>query len=255
MKRLFPFLVLLCYVGFGTLMVGCASKHKRTSKSTKTATMRSYKVHGKRYYPTYVEIGDSQRGISSWYGPHFNGKKTSNGERYNMHASTAAHKTWPMGTMVKVVNLQNKKSTIVRINDRGPFVKGRIIDCSYRAGKALGLDKMGVAKVSIKVVGLNGKTSFSSKSKNPSRHSHITSTTKGVSRFGIQVSSFKNYKGAQSDKERYAKRYPYHSPVIKRLRVGSQTLYKVCLMGFSSRKKAEEFKAKYHLRGAFIVHG
>jgi rare lipoprotein A len=74
-----------------------------------------------------------------------------------MHARTAAHKTLPMGTMVKVTNIQNGKSTVVRINDRGPFVKGRIIDCSYAAGKELGLDRLGIAKVEIEVLGYHGK--------------------------------------------------------------------------------------------------
>ena len=237
-----------------TFMVGCASK-RSTPHTSKKATMRSYKVHGKRYYPTYVKIGDTQKGISSWYGPHFNGKKTSNGEIYNMHANTAAHKTWPMGTMVKVTNLQNKKSTIVRINDRGPFVKGRIIDCSYRAGKILGLDKMGVAKVSIKVVGVNGK-STSSRRKKVSSHHH-KSVTKNVrgSGLAIQVGAFNDYKSAQSTKERYAKYYPRYTPVVKRLRLKGSTLYRVWLTGFSSEKQAEYFKAKYHLKGAFIVRG
>jgi len=96
------------------LFTGCASKKKAAYKATghtsaarQRSTMRSYKVRGKRYTPTYVEVGQKMKGISSWYGPNFHGKYTSNGERYNMHARTAAHKTWPMDTMVRVRNLQN----------------------------------------------------------------------------------------------------------------------------------------------------
>ncbi len=145
-------------------MTGCSQRYRGVIKATKytsaarhRATMKPYKIRGKRYYPRSARVGKVVRGISSWYGPNFHGKYTSNGERYNMYKRTAAHKTWPMDTMVKVTNLENGKSTIVRINDRGPFVRGRIIDCSYIAGKELGLDKMGIAKVSIKALGFAGE--------------------------------------------------------------------------------------------------
>lgn len=105
------------------------------------ATMRPYKIAGKWYYPTLAKVGDVQRGIASWYGPNFHSKKTSNGEIYNMYADTAAHKTLPMNTMVRVDNKENGKSVIVRINDRGPFVSGRIIDLSNKAAHAIGMVK------------------------------------------------------------------------------------------------------------------
>ena len=93
-----------------------------------------------------------QTGNASWYGKKFHGRKTASGERFNMYAMTAAHKTLPFGTKVKVTNLDNKKSVVVKINDRGPFVKGRIIDLSYGASKRIGMVKTGVARVKIKVV-------------------------------------------------------------------------------------------------------
>ena len=86
------------------------------------ATMRSYTINGKTYHPTVVSLNDTFSGIASWYGKDFHGKKTSNGEIYDMYAMTAAHKTLPMNTMVRVTNLKNNKSIVVRINDRGPFV-------------------------------------------------------------------------------------------------------------------------------------
>ena len=88
------------------------------------ATMKPYSVFGVKYYPEIAKIGDKFDGIASWYGPDFHSKKTSNGEIYNMYDMTAAHKTLPMNTVVRVDNLENGKSTIVRINDRGPFVAG-----------------------------------------------------------------------------------------------------------------------------------
>jgi len=98
-----------------------------------------------------------EEGMASWYGKKFHGKKTASGERFNMHALTAAHRTLPFGTQVKVTNLENKKSVVVRINDRGPFVKGRIIDLSYAAARKIDMIEKGVVKVRIEVVKPAGK--------------------------------------------------------------------------------------------------
>ena len=94
-----------------------------------------------------------QEGEASWYGPTFHGKTTANGERYNMLHMTAAHKQLPFNTLVKVTNLHNGMSTVVRINDRGPFLKGRILDLSYAAARALGANSPGVIKIRLEVVG------------------------------------------------------------------------------------------------------
>jgi len=110
---------------------------------------KSYSVNGVAYYPLLNGEGFVQEGMASWYGKDFHGKKTSNGEIYNMYGKTAAHKTLPFGTYVSVENLSNLKEVIVRINDRGPFVTGRIIDLSYGAGRQIGLVGPGVAKVGL----------------------------------------------------------------------------------------------------------
>jgi len=114
---------------------------------------KPYKVFGKWYQPLPDSNGFRQRGIASWYGKNFHGKKTSNGEIYNMYAMTAAHKTLPLGTYVRVQNLENNRELEVRINDRGPFVRGRIIDLSYTAAKKLGIVAPGKADVEIVALG------------------------------------------------------------------------------------------------------
>jgi rare lipoprotein A len=96
--------------------------------------------------------GEKERGIASWYGPGFHGRQTANGETYDMHAMTAAHKSLPFDTVVEVRNRDNGRRTRVRINDRGPFVRGRIIDLSRAAAEALGMIGPGVARVEISVV-------------------------------------------------------------------------------------------------------
>ena len=97
--------------------------------------------------------GAQTYGRASWYGKEFHGKKTASGEVFNMFAYTAAHRRLPFGTKVRVTNLENGKSVVVKINDRGPFIKGRIIDLSYAAAKKIDLVKMGVARVRIEVLG------------------------------------------------------------------------------------------------------
>ncbi len=113
---------------------------------------RPYEVGGNKYYPmATATTGFSESGVASWYGKKFHGRKTASGERYNQNAMTAAHKTLPFGTRVRVTNLENKKSVSVVVNDRGPFVKGRIIDVSRAAAKKLGMLDSGTARVRIKV--------------------------------------------------------------------------------------------------------
>ena len=92
-----------------------------------------------------------QEGMAAWYGSKFNGRKTASGERFNMHICTAAHRTLPFNSLVKVTNLKSNASVVVRINDRGPFVKSRIIDLSRAAARKIGLDKTGTARVRIEL--------------------------------------------------------------------------------------------------------
>jgi rare lipoprotein A (peptidoglycan hydrolase) len=100
----------------------------------------------------YVSTGRVMTGMASWYGPHFHGRRAADGSRFNMNALTAAHKTLPFGTVVRVINQRNHKSCYVRITDRGPYAHGRIIDLSRGAAKAIGMLGSGVARVSVEIV-------------------------------------------------------------------------------------------------------
>lgn len=111
-----------------------------------------YRVDGNIYYPLESGEGYDRKGVASWYGPKFHGKPTSNQETYDMHSLTAAHKTLPFNTRVRVTNLSNGRSVVVRINDRGPFVGNRIIDLSYRAGIQLGMVNNGTAPVRVQAL-------------------------------------------------------------------------------------------------------
>ena len=148
------------------MLGGCSSgKLVKTSpiSSSNSSEHRSfYEVFGQRYYPLTSAIGFTQKGLASWYGPKFHGNKTSNGETFDMYKMTAAHKTLPLPSKVLVTNLENGKQIVVRVNDRGPFVKDRIIDLSFAAAKALEFDKKGTELVAVEVlasaVNQDGKT-------------------------------------------------------------------------------------------------
>ncbi len=112
---------------------------------------RPYQIANVWYYPR-AEYDYDETGIASWYGPGFHGQETANGEIYDQNAMTAAHRTLPMPSLVKVTNLENGRSIRVRINDRGPFAHGRIIDLSKRAAELLGFMRQGIAKVRVQVL-------------------------------------------------------------------------------------------------------
>jgi rare lipoprotein A len=145
-KSLQRFVILIIVM----LLCGCGAK----TATIKQDSQKSYTVFGKIYYPMKeVSPGFSQKGIASWYGPGFHGKKTSSGETYDMHAMTAAHSVFPLNTLVKVTNLNNDKEIIVRVNDRGPFVNDRVIDLSLAAARDIGMVQCGTAPVRVSVIG------------------------------------------------------------------------------------------------------
>ncbi len=135
-----------------------SSKSKHYAKSSKskhyakTSHRKSYKVARKKSYKA-TSYGGGQSGVASWYGGKFHGRKTASGERYNQNALTAAHRSLPFGTRVRVTNTNNGNAVVVRINDRGPFVGGRVIDLSRAAASSIGIN--GVGHVKIAVLGRN----------------------------------------------------------------------------------------------------
>jgi len=139
------------------LLASCGGHTTRVINTPETRELRGwqkpYEVDGKRYNPLRNHHGFQQRGIASWYGRKFHGRKTSNGEVYDMYGLSAAHKTLPMGVYVKVTHLKTGRQLTVRVNDRGPFVAGRIIDLSYGAAKQLGIVESGTAEIRLEALG------------------------------------------------------------------------------------------------------
>ena len=124
----------------------------RTEPRSRYGNPPSYVVNGKRYYTLASSHGYRERGIASWYGTKFHGRRTSTQEVYNMYAMTAAHKTLPLPAYVRVTNLANGRSVVVRVNDRGPFHRNRIIDLSYAAAAKLGLLAQGTGLVEVETM-------------------------------------------------------------------------------------------------------
>jgi len=137
-------------------MIHAAKQIKQDQKPPAGTTGRykvgdPYKIDGVYYYPT-VDYKYSETGVASWYGPKFDGKPTANGEVFDMNELSAAHRTLPMPSMVRVVNLDNGRSLALRVNDRGPFARGRIIDVSRRAAQLLGFRYRGTARVKLELM-------------------------------------------------------------------------------------------------------
>jgi len=231
--------IFICLV-LTLLIFSCTSKHSPVIKESKGITYgRPYVIHGKKYYP-YTKIKSFQQvGIASWYGSEEHGKLTASGERFNMYALTAAHKLLPLGSYVHVKNLENGKEVIVKINDRGPFVSGRIIDLSYAAAKKIGIVEKGLAKVKITLL-----------SENPDFY-RFKGKKYDINNgnFAIQIGSFTMYSNAKRVADLY-----YNSKIVK-VYLKGKTFYRVQLTGYHSLEKAERAlkKLKYKYPGAFIV--
>lgn len=218
----------------------------KDSPAMHIATMRPYDVFGKTYYPTIASIGETFDGIASWYGPDFHAKKTSNGEVYDMYSMTAASKTLPMNTMVKVYNKDNGKSVIVRINDRGPFIEGRIIDLSNKAAYEIDMVSKGTANVEVTVIGFHSKIA-----KTPSEKKEQVP----IGLYCLQIGAFTNLSGAKSVQDKFNNNILYgnYKAVIIEINSYDKILHRVCISGFRSEDEANDFKRANNLENAILI--
>jgi rare lipoprotein A len=223
----YTMIIALC-VAF--VVFGCAGRTPTPEPPPpgKPGYPKPYKVLGKWYQPLPHSEGFRQNGIASWYGRDFHGKKTSNGEIYNMYAMTAAHKTLPLGTHVRVNNLENNRSAVVRINDRGPFVRGRIIDLSYAAAADIGIVDSGTARVEVVALGKPTSTGGTAPAYTAQDYSH--------GNFTFQVGAFVNRENAERQKRQLEQKYKNaHITVYDR---GDQIFYRVRVGRFTTLEEA-----------------
>lgn len=158
MNKLISAISIIVLCGFFTSSISTAEASQRSGSKhhhAKAKTHRHHSRHRSGFLHAIAQHSDGRQGKASWYGRKFHGKKTATGERYNMYAMTAAHKTLPLSSYVEVTNLKNNRSVIVRINDRGPFHGNRVMDLSYAAAKELGIQRAGTGSVQIRPLNEN----------------------------------------------------------------------------------------------------
>ena len=177
-----------------------------------------------RVAPTPAEIGYRERGVASWYGKDFQGRKTSSGEVFDMYGLTAAHRTLPLGTLLQVKSEQTGKSVRVRVNDRGPFVSGRILDLSYGAAREIGMLGTGTAVVVLEVLGVEAASGRAAGPLPP---------------FTLQVGAFEDYGNASRLQKDLEERF-HLAGTIQTRETNRQRFFRVRVGRFSNEKEARK---------------
>lgn len=208
---------------------------------------KPYEYDGERYTPLLNADGFVENGLASWYGSDFHGKYTSNGERYDMYAMTAAHKTLPLGVFVRVTNKRNDREIVVRVNDRGPFVRDRVIDLSFSAAKQLDIVGSGTAPVRVEVLG------YGDYSKGNVMTYRRPATLDG-GRYAVQVAAFGEAENASRLAARMKERYGYS--VVQEATVKGGKFFRVQAGRYDTLHDAEEARSRFEkdgYAGCFVV--
>lgn len=221
------------------LLASCGTTGHRVRVETGPSWMRPwerpYWVDGVRYVPLLKADGFREEGMASWYGVEEHGNRTSNGELFDMHKPTAAHKTLPLGSFIRITSKVSGKSTVLRVNDRGPFVSGRIVDLSYRAAQDLDMVGGGVTPVLLEVV------------KSASGSTAPAKRDEGGTIYTLQVASFSDRETARLVSEKLGKELPY--TVIREVETEHGRMYRVHAGKFRSRPDAEAARASLAQNG------
>ena len=236
-----PFRIWLCGLVVCCFLAGCATPGPPRRKSQNDP----YEVFGKRYAPITDSTNFMEIGIASWYGKDFHGKNTSSGEVYDMNGMTAAHKTLPLGTYVTVVNLENGRSAILRVNDRGPFVDGRIIDLTHAAAEYLGIAQNGTGRVA--VVAMDRIYAQAQQGDSQYRPATAMADDPGRSGFSLQVGSFASRQNAERLRAEVAQRFD--NAYITSSGDGAQTLYRVRVGPYDTKDAGENAMEKLNRAG------
>ena len=252
----------------------------RVEPKSRGGNFSPYTVLGKTYTVLDSSKGYKARGDASWYGTKFHGRLTSNGERYNMYAMSAAHKSLPIPTYVRVTNLENRRQIIVRVNDRGPFHPGRIIDLSYAGASKLGMLKKGTARVEVEAIDprkwkknqikrdqlrrdepitlpavktiIDNQTQASNASK---AAAEPPLASPDVHRYYLQVAAFSSLEAAQDLQNRLLERLNSLSESVNVvIRPSESGVYRVRIGPFSSEQKSLTFKKTSELQFLGKMH-
>jgi rare lipoprotein A len=205
---------------------------------------------------SFGQIGFKQKGRASYYAHDFHGRKTANGEKFNMNAFTAAHKTLDFNCLVKVINTENNRSVVVRINDRGPYYKNRILDLSRMAAHKLGIVKNGTARVKLEVIGYHNKTEDEQVTKNdefafeefaPGSFYNRKGESQQLEGYGVQIGAFKDKENAVKTCLNFE--IKGFRSFIKVLENGNGRLYRIIVGVCKNEQRAEKVYKKLKRKG------
>jgi len=231
----------------------------RAEPRSRYGNPETYEVFGKKYRVMKSARGHTERGLASWYGPGFHAERTSSGEPYDMYSMTAAHKTLPIPSYVRVTHLGNGRSIVVRVNDRGPFVGNRIIDLSYTAAHKLGMVGTGTAPVEIRVL-QPGDSSSARATAAPSVVSpvaaaaasvpapNIEAPSLGISSRFLQTGSFGSRANAETMTRRLAQS-GIRNAVVREARIGDRVVYRVQVGPLDNAVEADDMIERLRLLG------
>jgi rare lipoprotein A len=238
------------------LLFSCASKKTNTTQPSDASTgirtkasQKPYTVLGQRYEPLPSHDRFVQTGIASWYGKGFHGRKTSSGEKYDMYAMTAAHKTLPLGLYVTVHNQKNGRDVVVRVNDRGPFIKGRVIDLSFAAAKKLGIDVSGTAFVRVEALGYRQNDAGGK-----NKREYTEPPSYDIGNYTVQVGAFRDIRNANRLSEEMRKVHGFAD--IQATNLNGNLFYRVYVGRYSSLEAAETAERTFMeigYLGSFVV--
>lgn len=235
----------------------------RAEPRSRYGNPETYEVFGKKYRVMKSARGHVERGLASWYGPGFHAERTSSGEPYDMYSMTAAHKTLPIPSYVRVTHLGNGRSIVVRVNDRGPFVGNRIIDLSYTAAYKLGMIGTGTAPVEIRVLqpgdassgGATAATPVAPPSAPtpaatpaPSPAQAVDTPSLGISSRFLQTGSFGSRPNAEAMTRRLAQS-GIRNAVIREARIGERVVYRVQVGPLDNAVEADDMVERLRLVG------
>jgi rare lipoprotein A len=221
----------------------------RYEARTMAGNKNPYTVLGKTYHLIKDESSYRERGNASWYGNKFNGYSTSNGERYDMYAMTGAHKTLPIPSYVRVTNLDNGKSVVVRINDRGPFHEGRIIDLSYAAAQRIGINKTGTGRVEVEIALPNDAAPIPRRADNKTPAVPEPALPAGTY---LQVGAFSHKVAAQQFSASIGTKLTY--PVLVSSATAPKEIHRVRVGPFKDAKSLQDARDQLARINIFQVH-
>lgn len=201
----------------------------RDEPRSKYGNPASYEVRGQRYHVMQSAAGHVEQGIASWYGTKFHNRRTSSGEPYDMYAMTAAHKTLPLPTYVRVTNLENGRSVVVKVNDRGPFARNRIIDLSYTAAAKLDIIGKGTGFVEIRAI-------------DPRRPETPTTMVGKHPNVYLQIGSYETHAGAEQMLDRVSRVLPAGAHIAESVN-GKHTVYRVRIGPIAGVPEADRIAA------------